>query len=236
MLRFRPILLPTLVAIPGLLLLVGLGVWQIQRLHEKEALIASVEAGLTSPAIPLHDALQKGLSNSEYRHVRLTGHFLNAKEQYLFAQGPGGAPGVHVVTPLVQTDGSTVLVDRGFVPDQLRDPARRQPGQRQDDVVLTGVLRLAERPGIFTPAPDAKTRLWFVRDVYGIAAAAGVSVPPVMIEADSTPNPGGWPLGGQTRVDFPNDHLQYAITWFGLALALLGVYFVYHHSRGRLTL
>ena len=75
-----------------------------------------------------------------------------------------------------------------------------------------------------------------MKDVPAIAGAAGVAVAPVLIEADATPNPGGWPLGGQTRVDFPNDHLQYAVTWFGLALALLGVYLVYHHSRGRLTL
>ena len=65
--------------------------------------------------------------------------------------------------------------------------------------------------------------------------AAGVDVPPILIEADATPNPGGWPLGGQTRVDFPNDHLQYAITWFGLALALLAVYLLYHRSQGRLS-
>jgi surfeit locus 1 family protein len=68
-----------------------------------------------------------------------------------------------------------------------------------------------------------------------MAKASGIQVPPVLIEADGTPNPGGWPLGGQTRVEFPNDHLQYAITWFGLALALSAVYLTYHRSRGRLS-
>jgi surfeit locus 1 family protein len=87
---------------------------------------------------------------------------------------------------------------------------------------------------VFTPAPDPKTRLWFVKDVPAIAKAASVTALPVLIEADATPNKGGWPVGGQTRVDFPNDHLQYAITWFGLAFALLAVYFLYHRSRGRL--
>jgi surfeit locus 1 family protein len=144
---------------------------------------------------------------------------------------------VQVVTPLVEADGDIVLVDRGFVPDALRDPMRRVQGQLEGEVSLTGILRLSQQPGAFTPRPDSATRLWFVKDVSAIAGAAGVvAAAPVLIEADSTPNPGGWPLGGQTRVDFPNDHLQYAVTWFGLALALLGVYLVYHHSRGRLTL
>jgi surfeit locus 1 family protein len=236
MIRFRPLLIPTLVLVPGLALLLGLGIWQIERLHEKEALIASVEAGLTAPPVPLKLLLQADPEAAEWRHVRLSGHFLHDREQYVFAQGPSGATGVQVITPLVEQDGDTVLVDRGFVPDALRDPMRRVQGQLEGEVSLMGILRLSQQPGAFTPRPDSATRLWFVKDVAAIAGAAGVEAAPVLIEVDATPNPGGWPLGGQTRVDFPNDHLQYAMTWFGLALALLGVYLVYHHSRGRLTL
>ena len=231
--RFRPLLLPTLVVIPGLAVLLSLGVWQIDRLHEKQALIAAIEAGLAAPAVPLDVALKAG--NAEWRHVRLSGHFIHDREQYLFAQGPSGATGVQVITPLVQANGSVVLVDRGFVPDALRDPSLRATGQVEGDVSLTGIVRQSERPGAFTPAPDRKMRLWFVKDVSAIASAAGVAAAPVLVEADSAPNPGGWPLGGQTRIDVPNDHLQYAVTWFALALAFLGVYLVYHHSRGRLT-
>jgi len=235
MIRFRPLPIPTLWLVPGLVLLVGLGSWQIERLHEKEALIASVQAGLMAPAVALPEVLKPGGAVSEYRHVRLTGHLLHDREQYLFAQGPGGAPGVHVLTPLVQHNGDIVLVDRGFVPDELRDPLRRKTGQIEGELSLTGVLRLPQHPGLFTPANNPETRLWFIKDVGAIAKAARVSAAPLLVEADATANPGGWPLGGQTRIDFPNDHLQYAITWFGLALALLGVYLVYHHSRGRLT-
>ena len=236
MIRFRPMLVPTLFVAPGLALLVGLGVWQIARLHEKEALIASVQSGLNSAPAPLDALLAVGATSAEWHHVRVSGQFLHDKEQYLFAQGPMGSTGVQVVTPLVQSDGKIVLVDRGFVPDQLRDPARRPQGQVAGQISLTGVLRLPEKPGAFTPAPDLNTRLWFVKDIPAIAKAAGVPALPVLVEADGAPNPGGWPLGGQTRVDIPNDHLQYAVTWFALALALMGVYFVYHHSRGRLTL
>lgn len=236
MIRFRPMLVPTLFVVPGLALLLGLGVWQIAQLHKKEALIASIQTGFNSAAEPLNQLLAAGSKNAEYHHVLVSGHFLHDKEQYLFAQGPMGAPGVQVVTPLVQPDGKIVLVSRGFVPDQLRDPARRAPGQIAGQISLTGVVRLPEKPGAFTPAPDPKTMLWFIKDIPAIAKAAGVRALPVLVEADATPNPGGWPLGGQTRVDIPNDHLAYAVTWFALALALLGVYFVYHHSRGRLTL
>ena len=236
MIRFRPLLVPTLWFLPGLALLVGLGVWQIQRLHEKEALIASVEAGLNAPPVPLDDALAGGPANAEWRHVRVTGHFLHDKELYVFARGPLGAVGVDIVTPLVMEDGRTVLIDRGFVPEALHESATRQAAQIAGDVSLTGVLRLSQQPGLFTPAPNTNTRLWFVKDVPSMAKAAGLTVPPFVIEADATPNPGGWPLGGQTRVEFPNDHLQYAVTWFGLALALMGVYLFYHRSRGRLSM
>jgi surfeit locus 1 family protein len=145
-----------------------------------------------------------------------------------------GAVGVDVVTPMVQDNGETVLVDRGFVPEALRDPKTRAAGQVTGEVELTGVLRLSQKPGIFTPAPDQQTRLWFVKNVPEMAAAAAITSPPVIIEADTAPNPGGWPLGGRTQIDFPNDHLQYAITWFGLALALTAVYLLYHRSKGRL--
>ena len=234
--RFRPLLGPTLWFLFGFAVLAGLGGWQIQRLHEKEALIASVETGMRASPVPLADVLREDPANGEYRHVRVTGHFLHESELYLFSRGPMGAVGVDIVTPLIQENGQTVLVDRGFVPDALRDPKTRQAGQVASEVTLTGVLRRSQLPGMFTPAPNSQTRLWFVKDVPKMAAALGVAVPPILIEADATPNPGGWPLGGRTQTDIPNDHLQYAITWFGLALALLAIYLLYHRSHGRLNI
>jgi len=235
MIRFRPLLGPSLWFLPGFVLLVGLGVWQIQRLHEKEALIASVESGLHAPPVPLPQALSEGADAVEWRPVKVSGHFLHDKELYLFSRGPMGAVGVDVITPLVQMNGDAVLVDRGFVPEALRNPATRAASQVMGDVSLIGVLRLSQRPGMFTPEPDLKNRLWFVKDIPGMIEALALPAPPILIEADATPNPGGWPLGGRTRVDFPNDHLQYAFTWFGLALALLAVYLLYHRSHGRLS-
>jgi surfeit locus 1 family protein len=224
---FRPLLVPTLCFIPALALLVGLGVWQLERLQEKETLIASVAAGLSAAPEPIEQALAEGAAHAEWRHVRLSGRFLNAKEAYLFAQGPRNAIGVQVIAPFVLDSGGTILVNRGFVPDALRSPATREAGMIEGATAMTGVLRLTQKPGPFTPKPDPVSRLWYVKDVPAIAAALGVTVPAVIVEADATPNPGGWPLGGQTIVDFPNSHLQYALTWFSLALTLACFYVFY---------
>ena len=141
-----------------------------------------------------------------------------------------------MITPLDIANGPTILINRGFVPDARRDPATRAVGQVPGETTVTGVVRLSQSPNWFTPPPDTKKRLWFSRTEDSMAAAAGLSPGlPIFVEADATPNPGGYPIGGQTVVDFPNNHLSYAITWFALALALMGVYLVYHAKHGRLT-
>ncbi|MEY4879677.1 MAG: hypothetical protein RJB62_1146 [Pseudomonadota bacterium] len=237
MIRFHPLTLPTLITIPGLILACALGVWQLQRLEWKEGLIADVDARIHAPAIHLAEALGLGLETAEWRKVRVEGRFLHANETYLFAVGKGGEPGLHVLTPLelAEPEGGIVLVDRGFIPEALRDPATRVSAQYPGIVMLEGVLRAPQMPNAFTPAPDIQRRVWYARDPEAMAAASSLSLlAPVVIDADATPNPGGWPLGGQTVIAFPNSHLSYAITWFGLALALLAVYLVYHWRQGRL--
>ena len=237
MIRFRPLLGPTLWTIPALALLIGLGIWQVQRLHWKEALIAAVATRIHAPPVSLDEALRLPPDLAEYRNVEVTGRFLHDREAYLFAQGPGGQPGVHVLTPLMLDTGLSVIIDRGFVPDALHDPATRAAGQIDGQTTVRGILRYSQQPRMFTPPPDLTHRLWFLKEVPPLAAQMGIRPKAnVVVEADASPNPGGWPLGGQSLVDFPNDHLQYALTWFGLALTLLVVYLVYHHSRGRLRI
>lgn len=215
--------------------LVWLGVWQIQRLHWKLGLIAEVNRSLTLPPMSLDRALAMG-SRAQYRHVALDGRFENAKEVYAFATGPEGEPVYHVLVPFVTTEGRTLIVDRGIVPPELRDPARRPEGELAGVQHIVGVWRTPDAPGFFTPKPDLVHRTWYSRDVQAIAAFDRVAIAaPVIVEADATPNPGGWPRGGQTQVTFRNEHLQYAITWFGLAATLLGVYLAYHIGKGRLT-
>jgi surfeit locus 1 family protein len=230
---FRPLPAFTIATLILLAALIALGTWQVQRLHWKLGLIAAVNRNLTLPPVSLDTALKLG-KNAEYRRVALTGRFDHGKEAYVYGVVEGG-PAYHVVTPLTLEDGRTLLVDRGIVPEKLLDPSRRRAGQVQGTVRVVGVWRSGSVPGLFTPIPQPARRLWFGRDVAAIAAADHVRIAaPVLVEADATPNPGGWPQGGHTVVSFRNEHLQYAITWYALAAALIGVYVAFHIQKGRL--
>lgn len=215
-------------------ILISLGVWQVNRLHWKLGLIAHVNRSMHAAPLSPDEALAMGPA-AQYRRVALDGHFDDAKEAYVFGTD-GGAPVYHVIVSFTVDDGRVFLVDRGVVPKEKLDPATRLAGQITGETHVVGVWRTPDPPGAFTPAPDIAHRIWFAHDLKGIAKADGIAklAAAVVIEADATPNPGGWPRGGQTVVTFRNEHLQYAITWFGLAAVLFGVYIAYHVSRGRL--
>ena len=235
MLRFRPYPDMTIACAILFAILCGLGVWQVQRLHWKLDLIASMNGHLAGAPISLDQALKLPADEAQYRRVTLTGRFDHAKEAYVFTTG-GGSAVYHVLTPFTANDGRTLMVDRGLVTKERLDPASRAAGNVAGEAQVTGVWRTPDKAGVFTPAPDVAHRIWYSRDLAAIAIADHVALAaPVLIEADATPNPGGWPKGGQTVVDLPNNHLSYAITWFGLAACLLGVWLAYHISKGRLA-
>lgn len=234
---FRP--LPGLTIACALIfaLLCGLGTWQLERLQWKLALIARVNSHMAAAPVTLDQILRMSPDEAQYRHVTLSGRFDNSKEAYAFGTDAAGAPVYHVLTPFRTEDGRVLMVDRGVVPEEKLDPKSRVAGNADGGTEVTGVWRVPDPPGLFTPAPNLQKRLWFSRDVVAMAAAGQVSLAaPVVIEADATPNPGGLPRGGQTVVSFRNQHLSYAITWYGLALVLLGVWLAYHISRGRIAL
>ncbi len=233
---FRPMFWPTFWAVPAFLLLTGLGLWQIHRLHWKLALIAAMHTNMAAPPMALDRALALPPDEAQYHRVELVGEFAHGKEAYVFATGDHGQTVYHVITPLMLENGKAILVDRGIVPPGLRDPDYRAYGQIAGLRHIVGVWRVPDPPGLFTPAPDLKNRIWYARDVKGIARADGVRLAaPVLVEADATPNPGGWPKGGQTVVKLRNDHLQYAVTWLALAETLLIMYFAWHRSQGRFS-
>lgn len=232
-LSFRPLPAFTALTVVMLAVLVGLGTWQVHRLSWKLALIAAVSRNLALPPVSLDAALKLGKA-AEYRRVALTGRFDHGKEAYVYGLSDG-VPVYHVVTPLRTEDGRTLLIDRGIVPEDKRDPASRRAGQVDGIQHIVGVWRTPTPPGFFTPPADSAHRLWFSRDVAAIAAADHVRLAaPVMVEADASRNPGGWPEGGHTLVTFRNEHLQYAVTWYGLALALIGIYIAFHVQKGRI--
>jgi surfeit locus 1 family protein len=234
--RFRPLLGLTFACLPVLFLLIGLGVWQLERLRWKLTLIDEMTRNMRAAPISLEAALALG-DRAQYRRVAVTGRFKNASEAYLFTTGPDGAPVYHLLAPLLLPNGRIVLVDRGYVPAALRDPATRPGSEPQGTGRVVGIWRTPDRPGPFTPAPDFSRRVWFARDLSGIAQAEHLKLAaPAILEAPASGDRFAWPRGGQTRVDLPNDHLQYALTWFLLAGALVVIYFVYHHTQGRLIL
>ena len=146
---------------------------------------------------------------------------------------------MQVVTPVRTDSGAIVLFDRGWIPSDKKDPAKRAAGQLPGKVDLTGIVRRTQVKRQFAPDNDPAKNFWFHVDAPLMRKMAGGAPDPALdsffLEADATPNPGGLPVGGQTRLDIPNDHLQYAITWFLIALAAAGVYFAYHWENGRLT-
>ena len=236
---FRPLFWPTLLTALMLPVLLGLGFWQLDRLTWKENLIARIGERLTAApvALPAPDAWESlDLAENEYRRVQLTGHFAGNRELHYFMQSPDGTPGYAVISPfeIEGGGGAVVLVDRGFVPAGLKDASARD-ALPEGEVSFTGVLRRPQERSAFAGADDPVKNVWMVRDPAVMGAALGVGrVAPFFVEAEANAFPGKWPQAGGTRIDLPNNHLDYALTWFGLALVLAVVYLVYHRSNGRM--
>lgn len=226
-------------AIVGFVVLVGLGTWQVERLAWKEALIASIDQRIHSAPRGLA-AIERQFRETgdvEYEPVTVSGTFDHGKERHFFATYEGQS-GFFVYTPLMLADGHAVLVNRGFVPYDRKDPATRKDGEVEGVVTIVGLARnpLAEKPSLLVPAnePDKNIFYWKDRDV--MASSAGLDagrLVPFFIDAGPAPNPGGLPVGGVTILDLPNNHLQYALTWYGLAAALAAIFGTWLWRRGR---
>lgn len=240
---FRRILVPGIIALIGIAILVSLGVWQLQRRDWKEALIARIASRLHAPALaaPGPDEWPRlDLAEQEYQPVAVKGHYRNAAEiDVVFAltepKGPAGGIGYLVMTPFETDGGWTVYVNRGFVPKERKDPATRKEGLIEGETTTTGLLRQPRGLSWFMPGDNAVGNAWLSRDPAAFAAAQGLppdKVAPYIIDARFDPSlPGGLPQAGETLVDFPNNHLQYALTWFGLAAGLAAVFAVFAWGR-----
>ena len=241
--RWHSLIWPGLAALVSLAILSTLGIWQLQRLAWKNDLTARIEArayGEPSPLPPVSAWGRFSTKEDGYRRVRLTGTFLHDRETAVHGlmSASRGQPvqGFYILTPLRLPDGGEVVVNRGFVPTELRDPATRAAGQIPGEVTVTDLMRGPEERTAFVPENDPARERWFTRDVAAIAAARGLErAAPFIVDADATPVPGGWPRGGQTILRLPNNHLQYAMTWFGIAATLIGVFaaFAWRRLRGR---
>lgn len=219
----------------------GLGVWQLERLGEKEALIAAVESRADLPAMPLPPVAAWGTTDWDaltFRKVAFTGRFLPEGVVHVFtslseARGTYRGPGYWIMLPVALEGGGTLIVNRGFVP-QERGTTADLTGLTDAPVTLEGVVQRDERAGAFTPEPDPANRVDWARDIARMSRLASTlpqPVAPVFVDLPAT-TPGALPQGGETIIAFPNNHLGYAITWFGFAV-LIPILLIFWLRRGR---
>jgi surfeit locus 1 family protein len=216
-----------LLALLGILL--SLGTWQVKRLQWKEGLLADIAERQAAAPVPLADieAMAAKGGDIEYRRITAAGRYLNDKERHFFATY-NGMSGFYVYTPLQLDDGRFLLVNRGFVPYDQKEPKTREKGELGGEQSVAGLARarLPGKPSSLLPDNDVAKNIFYWKDLDVMASSIGLDpakVVPFFVDADTTPNPGGLPVGGVTIVDLPNDHLQYAVTWYGLAAALAAI-------------
>ncbi len=230
--HFRPAL--TAAALAALAILCSLGSWQMQRLAWKTELIAKTEARLSAAPMPLDEALRRAEAGEdlEYQPVYADGVYRLDLAALVFGAHEG-KPGAWVFTPFERSAG-VIYVNRGFAPqDGAADAAKAGPAAA---VRVEGLFRSAEvKRGLeraLAPVDQQADNLYFARDPERLAAAHSLDVPAYYIESFGRESAAPWPRGGLTRVEFPNRHLEYALTWFGLAGALVAVFLAFSFRRG----
>jgi surfeit locus 1 family protein len=239
--RRRGIAVPIIFTLAAVAALVALGTWQLERRSWKEGLIADLQDKLSAApvALPLREHWpQLSAEKDEFRRVTFRAEFLD-QEALVYTSGSAirtdvSGPGYWVLSPARLADGGLVIVNRGFVPEGKQDPSTRREGQPRGVAEVAGAMRWPEPRGLFTPNDTPAKNLWFVRDPAAIAAAKGWgSVAPFYIDQEAPPAAGGLPKVGPLKPSLPNNHLQYAVTWYGLALVVLISGIVFVRSRRR---
>jgi surfeit locus 1 family protein len=238
----RGVLIPTLAALMALAILLSLGTWQLERRAWKHELIDTINArlaGLPGP-LPAPDTWARlDAGDLEFQRVAFRAAFQHDQEALVFTSGSALRPdvtghGYWVFTPARLPGGGTVVVNRGFVPEGRQDPRTRPEGQVAGPIEIVGVLRPPEARGLFTPADNPAKNLWFVRDPLAMAAAKNWgAVAPFFVDQEAPLPPGGLPRDGPITPKLPDNHLQYAITWYGLAAVLVAVFAAWLRSRRR---
>lgn len=229
--RRRRLWLPLVAAVPAFAVLIGLGTWQVERLAWKERLIATLTERLAAPPVELPppqawDGLDP--ATHEFQRVKVRVTFSRPDQALVYTVGSALRPDVkgpgHWVMALGQVPGGQILVNRGFLPRQTPGAATAPP-PLSGPVELVGVLRWPESRGWFTPKDDPDRNLWFTRDPAAIAAGKRWGpVAPFYLEQEAPAASSGQPQVGPIRASLPNNHLQYALTWYSLAVVFLVVF------------
>ncbi|MFB9950315.1 SURF1 family protein [Rhizobium puerariae] len=221
-------------------ILLSLGTWQVERLAWKESLLADIAERRAAAPVDLSkiEEIVRSGGDIEYRRVSVRGTFDHAHERHFFATFEGRT-GFYIYTPMTLSDGRILFLNRGFVPYEMKEPATRPAGEVAGEQVVTGYARarLSQKPSLIVPENDLAKNIFYWKDLDAMVSTSGLDplrVLPFFVDADaSVDNPGGWPKGGVTQFDLPNNHLQYAVTWYGLAAALAAVVAGVWLRRGR---
>lgn len=235
----RDLILLSALAAGAFAILVGLGVWQLQRLEWKQGLITRLEERVKAEPITLAEVNERREAHQdiEYLRTRVKGEYLHGKERHLYTVEDGKV-GWRIITPLKLQTGRFVMVDRGFVPEALKQPSSR-PGSPVDGwSLVTGIVRLPDNQRLFTPDNAPEKNVWHWRDLEGMASSVlsqeqMKQLEPLFIQQENIPAMKEWPQAGYSNINLPNKHLEYALTWFALAGVLLVVFAFYLRSRLR---
>ena len=237
--RRRGIVSAALFTLLGVAILCGLGTWQVRRLAWKEGLIDMLHRRLAAQPEALPDRAswpRLDAAQDEFRQVRFHAEIQPDRQARVYTAGSAfrrdiSGPGYWMFAPARLADGGVAVVNRGFVPEGRQDDLQAEAAAPQD---IVGVLRWPEPKSWLTPRGEPDRNLWFARDHLAIAAAKGWGpVAPFFIDQEAPVPPGGLPRPGPLTVNLPNNHLQYAVTWYGLALALVVVFGVWAFGRRR---
>lgn len=234
--KFRPALWMTIAAIPALMMLLYLGTWQVIRMQWKEALIADFTNRATASAIAAPEA--KAAGNNQYQRLRLTGLWMHHAEVQLTGRTFEGTAGYHIITPMRLDDGRVLLLNRGWVSQDYRLPEQRPSTLTAGRVEVEAILRLPMQKGYFVPDNDLAGNDWFTLNIADIAKHHNLDDRLITTYTADVLRPSGpyvLPIGADVEINIPNDHWHYALTWYGLALAMIGVYLAWHVQAGRLT-
>ena len=232
--KFRPFFWPTFFTVPAVVLLISLGTWQLSRLAEKTELIEQFEQRSNASAISIFH-VSKPVEGFEFQRVVAKGKYLNQSEIYLTGRTYEGNAGFHVVTPFSTSDG-VILINRGWVSEAYREPSTRPFSLIEGETLVEGILRLPGRKGYFVPENEPEAGFWFTLKPAEIARHLKQKdmIKNYYIDVIRTGDIITLPIAAEVNIDVPNSHFNYALTWFGLALALIGVYLAFHYQNGRL--
>lgn len=230
----RALLWPTVMTGLALVILLGLGTWQLERKAWKEGLLQRIAERSRAAPQPVATLLPRALAGDDIEYTRIVARGHRISRSLLLFHPRGTQAGYHVYSPYMTPEGRVLMVNRGFVPEALRSSIETSDLQPEAAVDLVGLLRMPARKGAFDPANDVQRNRWYWRDLAGMLRAARVEAAPSFpffldLEAPQNRLPGApaYPEAGATIVQLPNRHLEYALTWYGLAVTLIGVYLAF---------